>query len=586
MLRDHLRGRRNLLAGLLIATAAIGSSITTAQNFFAQDDVVLLLEDVRARDLTLVGRIFTEGYWPPPFRRDLYRPLTSTLISLEWQLGDGAPFSYKCVQIAIYAASSIAVLILALQLLPFWGAVAAALFFAVHPVHVEAVALAVNQAEVMVGLIAALAVAWYINRRREGPLDWKAAFGLGLTTLIAAHFKETGLMIAPLLVATELFVIPATPGRWRVTRPIWLVQLLAGTVTIAIRSLIQTDGLSGTFVAEVFEGSTAWNRFETMLRVVPEWLRLHLWPATLQADYSPQVITQATGWGYDQWLGLAIIVLVGVLAVRLFRRAPIITFGVAWVAIAIFPVSNVLIPTGIPMAERTLFLSSVGAMLAVVAFGLEGLRGISAQRKQLAQRLAAGFVVVVVLLGASRSYSRHKVWHNSMTMWSQTVVDAPTGYRSWVAFGSLAYRILGHDRGFNAYHIALKLYDKAEGPIIQLAEWYRVDNQCPTAIPLYYQALALREFAPAMASLAACLAWEGDYKAAQEISLRGLKTGYYGGVFHVWFRTALDAERNNAPIHSVRFPPGHGFLFNEPAPNPAGVEMGGKPGSEPAAATP
>ena len=42
------------------------------------------------------------------------------------------------------SASAIAVLILALQLLPFWGAVVAALFFAVHPVHVEAVALAVT----------------------------------------------------------------------------------------------------------------------------------------------------------------------------------------------------------------------------------------------------------------------------------------------------------------------------------------------------------------------------------------------------------------------------------------------------------
>ncbi|MES2124144.1 MAG: hypothetical protein V4503_05595 [Gemmatimonadota bacterium] len=586
MLRHRLRGRRNLLAGLLVAMAAIGSSISTRHNFFAQDDVPLVIEDARAHDIKLVDRIFTEGYWPPPYPRDLYRPLTSLLISLEWQMGGGAPFSYKCVQIAIYAASSIAVLILALQLLPFWGAVAAALFFAVHPVHVEAVALAVNQAEVIVGLIASLAVAWYINRRREGPLDLRAAFGLGLTTLIAAHFKETGLMIAPLLVATELFVIPATPGRWRLTRPVWLVQLLAGTITIAIRSQVQTDRLSGTFIAEVFEHSTVWNRFETMLRVVPEWLRLHLWPATLQADYSPQVITQATGWAYDQWLGLAIIVLVGVLAIRLFRRAPIVLFGVAWVAIALFPVSNVLVPTGIPMAERTLFLSSIGAMLAVVAFGLEGLRGIAPERRQLAGRLAAAFVVVVAILGVSRSYSRHKIWRNSMTMWSQTVVDAPDGYRSWVAFGSLAYRIVGHERGINAYHIALRLYDKAEGPIIQLAEWYRVADQCPTAIPLYYKALALREFAPAMASLAACLAWEGDYAATKAIALRGLRTGYYGGVFHVWFRTALDAERSHAPIHTVRFPAGHGYLFNEPAPNPAGVEMGGKLVAEPAVEKP
>ncbi|MEP6590948.1 MAG: hypothetical protein ABJC19_07180 [Gemmatimonadota bacterium] len=580
MLRHRLRGRRNLMAGVLVAMAATGASISTWNNFFAQDDVPLVIEDARAHSLTEVDRLFTEAYWPPPYTRDLYRPLTSLLISLEWQMAGGAPFAYKSVQIALYAASSIAVLILALQLLPFWGALAAALLFAVHPVHVEAVALAVNQAEVVVGLIVALAVAWYINRRRDGPPDWRAAFGLGLTTLVAAHFKETGLMLAPLLVATELFLVPATPGRWRATRPVWLVQFLAATVTLAIRARIQTDRLSGTFVAEVFEHSTVWNRFETMLRVVPEWLRLHLWPATLQADYSPRTITQATGWGYDQWLGLTIILLVGVLAVRLFRRAPVVLYGVAWAAIALFPVSNVLVPTGIAMAERTLFLSSIGAMLAVVAFGLEGLRGMSAERRTRAARIAFAAVIVVSLLGISRSYSRHKIWHSSMTMWRQTVIDAPDGYRAWVAFGSLAYRIVGHDRGIYAYRVALTLYDKAEGPIIQLAEWYRIDDKCPTAIPLYYQALALREFAPAMASLAACLAWEGDYRRTQEIALRGMRTGYYGGVFHVWYRTAVDAERAKAPIHTVRFPPGHENLFTQAVPGVSGFEAGTKSGSE------
>ncbi|MEO5798375.1 MAG: hypothetical protein ABIZ70_13405 [Gemmatimonadales bacterium] len=576
MLRHQLRGTRNLLAGVLVATVAAVSGGTTLLNFFAQDDVPLIIEDDRAQDLGKFRRIFTEAYWPAPYQRDLYRPLTSLLIATEWKLGAGVPFSFKCVQLAIYSASAIAVLILALQLLPWWGALIAALFFAVHPVHVEAVALAVNQAEVMVGLICALAVAWYINRRREGPLGWGAAVGLGLTTLIAAHFKETGLMLAPLLVAAELFVMPPSPGRWRMVRPVWLLQFLAAEVVVVIRSFIQTDRLSGTFTAEVFEKSTLFNRFETMLAVVPEWLRLHLWPATLQADYSPRVIMQATGWGYDQWLGLAIIGLLAVLAFRLRQRAPMILFGLVWVTIGLFPVSNVLIPTGIAMAERTLFLSSIGAMIAMVAFGLEAVRVVAPERRLLLQRVLAGTVVGVTLLGASRSWSRHKIWRNSMSMWGQTIIDAPESYRAWVAFGTLVYRRESAERGILAYRIALKLYDKSEGPMIQLAEWYRQREDCPQAIPLYRQALALRNFAPAMASLAACLTWEGQYHEAQQVALNGMKTGMYGGIFHIWFRTALAAEQQHTPARTVRFPTGHEYLFDKPTPNAAGEQMGGK----------
>lgn len=576
MLRHRLRGTRNLAAGLLVACAAAGSSSSTLFNFFAQDDVPLIIEDSRAQHLDQAKRIFTEAYWPAPYQRDLYRPLTSLLLSLEWRMGGGVPFSFKVVQVAIYAAAAIAVLILALQLLPFWGALAAAVLFAVHPVHVEAVALAVNQAEVMVGLICAIAVAWYINRRREGPVGWGAAVGLGLTTLIAAHFKETGLMLAPLLVAAELIVVAPTPGRWRLTRPLWLLQVLAAELVVVIRSFIQADRLSGTFTAEVFEHSTVWNRIATMLTVVPEWLRLHLWPATLQADYSPRVIVQATGWGSAQWLGLAIVLLIGFLACRLWSRAPVILYGVAWAVIGLFPVTNILIPTGIAMAERTLFLSSIGAMLAVTAFAMEAIRVTADAPRAWLQRALVVTVLVIALLGASRSFHRHQIWRNSMSMWAQTVIDAPESYRAWVAFGTLVYHKQSPERGILAYRIALQLYDKSEGPIIQLAEWYRQRESCSEAIPLYRQALLLREFAPAMASLTACLAWEGDYREAQRIALRGMKTGLYGGIFHVWFRTALAAEQSHAPSHTVRFPKGYEYLFDKPTPNAAGEQMGGK----------
>ena len=577
MLRHRLRGTRNLAAGLLVAAAAAGSSANTLSNYFAQDDVPLVVDDYRAQHLDQVKATLTQAYWPAPYSRLLYRPLTSLLISLEWKMGNGSPFAFKVVQIALYSASAIAVLILALELLPFWGALAAALFFAVHPVHVEAVALAVNQAEVMVGLISALAVAWYVARRREGLPGWSAAMGLGATTLVAAHFKETGVMLFGLLLAAEVLLVKdVTPGRWRLTRPVWLVQLLAAELAVAIRSLIPMETTSGTFTAEAFYQSTVLSRLETMLVVVPEWLRLHLWPATLSADYSPRVIDQATRWGGAQWLGLAIVIMIVVFAFRLRSRAPVIAFGVAWVAIGLFPVSNVLLPTGITMAERTLFLSSIGAMLAVAAFGAEAIRTTAGRQKVVLQGVMCTGVIVIAALGASRSASRHRIWRSSLSMWSQTLIDAPQSYRAWVAFGTLVYTLESPERGIHAYNVALQLYDKSEGPILQLAEWYRQRADCPEAIPLYRKVLALREFAPAMASIAGCLLWEGDYRGAQQMALRGMKTGYYGGVFHIWYRTAQEAERTHAPVHTVRFPKGYGYLFDTLTPNARVVQWGGR----------
>jgi len=41
-----------------------------------------------------------------------------------------------------------------------------------------------------------------------------------------------------------------------------------------------------------------------------------------------------------------------------------------------------------------------------------------------------------------------------------------------------------------------------------------------------------------------------------------MKTGLNGGIFDLWFRTAVD---------TVRFPKGHEYFFSKPTPNAAGM---------------
>src|SRR5690606_22733092 len=117
--------------------------------------------------------------------------------------------------------------------------------------------------------------------------------------------KESGIMIPGLLFALEVTVIrqPAWRERWAGIRQLVLWQTLAVVLTIAYRSRIDFEAASGTFVAEAFADLPIGDRFFTMLSVVPEWLRLSLWPATLAADYSPQRIMPASSWGLDQILG-------------------------------------------------------------------------------------------------------------------------------------------------------------------------------------------------------------------------------------------------------------------------------------------
>src|SRR5262249_2782905 len=136
----------------------------------------------------------------------------------------------------------------------------------------------------------------------------------------------------------------------------------------------------------------------TMLAVVPYWFRLLLWPAHLQADYSPREIVAQTSWGSAQTLGALLLVAILFVLVATWRKRPVIALGLVGMAVALFPVHNVLVPTGIVLAEPTLFLPSVGAMLA-----LGGLGEVLLERASEAKRLAlAAAVGALLILGVAR----------------------------------------------------------------------------------------------------------------------------------------------------------------------------------------
>ncbi len=548
--------------GVLVALLSFASSMMTVRNAFTQDDRPAIVEDERAHDPAQWARYWSEPYWATQFGGHLYRPMSSTTMAVQWTMGGGAPFAFKAVSVALYAAASIAVYYLALTVAGPVTALVAAMLFAVHPVHVEAVAVAVNQAEIIVCLLMALAVARYITDRRRDRVDARTRWLLFLATLVGILYKETAAVLPALLLAAEGIILLRTARRWRALFEVMALQGLALATAGVLRYRVHAGDMRATFTAEAISGATAWERLLSMLGgVVPEWLRLLLWPANLQADYSPRVINPALSWETPQTLGLAIILLIGFLAWRLRHRSPLFTFGVAWTAIGLLPVSNVLVPTGIMLAERTLITPSVGAMLAVAALGSLAIRALAVQRRPLARRAAYAVLAAVLVMGISRSFSRHQVWRNQLVLWRQTVIDAPDSYRARVALGALMLGLGWTESGEAQLVEGIALWDGSSGAIFTLADRYKHSERCADAVPLYEKALAIEEFAPGRAGLVTCRAFLGQYAQARQEAFDGLRIGFYSEIFRVWIRTLDVAIRTEAPAGTVRFPVNMNHLF-------------------------
>jgi len=541
-----------------LCVLSLVSTITSIGNQFVQDDRPIISENALVHSLR-IWPLFTQAYWPSPYPRELYRPFTSVMFALEWVAGGGRPVAFRIVSILLALAATIAIYQLAKRVLAPGAAWLAAALFAVHPVHVEAVAVAVNQSELVVGTLMALMMTAYIDMRRSGSaptIRWVGIIALGYLT--AALFKEHALLLPALMVAAELTVIDdPRPRRERVAalRPLFLVLILVAVSFLGLRNAALEGDIKGSFTAEALGGIGFGGRALTMLGVVPEWVRLFLWPAHLQADYSPGEIVAATHWGLAQTLGAVALIAALTIAWRCRKTRPTITFGILWIGVALSLVSNMIVSTGIVLAERTLFLATMGLVLALA--GPLWSLGHSIYRRGSLGRVAAICGLMAVLgLGAAKSASRQLVWHDLVTLWNQTVIDAPNSYRAQQAFGSVLWELHSEREAVGHYLRAIELYPKAWPLLLDYADKLRERGHCDAALKYYRMVLELtpQQSGP-RASEVACLIYTGDYAKASREARIGGGYGIQTGTFGLYGHIADSALKANAPIGTVVLPP-------------------------------
>ncbi len=552
---DTHQDRYRYGAALALVALVLASTWTVLGNLWVQDDIFIIQTNEFAHSLGAALRGFGQSYWPEPFAPDLYRPLSILLFAVEWSLGSGSPLVFRIISVVLYLATTLACWALARRLLPPAPAWAAAALFAVHPVHVEAVAVAVNQSELVVGLVLMLATARWIDRRRDGlPVD--GAWGLGLLLVWAATIlvKEHAVVLPALLLAVEVTVL-RSPAISRLPRRMWL-RLVTGAVLVlalllAIRSTVLPD-TKGSFTAEGLQGLNLAERGLTMLGVVPEWLRLLVWPQRLQADYSPQEIVGATSFGAEQLLGALLLLLAVAILVAAWRRLPVTAFGVLWLGIAMGPVHNVLVPTGIVLAERTLFLGSAGFLIG--ALGLIEAGRVKGNRRSVDVTLVAALGILLVC-GLLRSSSRQRTWADLPTYAHQLLIDAPYSYRAQFAYAQLLYAAGAKADAERHYQLAIRLFPESWVVRADLADHYRLAGHCWPATEQYAEVLRLNPYhAAARGSQVACLLYLGRYAEAADVARAGLEYGREVDNFTRYAEVADSAAAVAAPRGTVRLP--------------------------------
>jgi hypothetical protein len=511
------------LPAVLVAGLSLAATSTGVTNSFVYDDVLVVAGDsaLHAPD-TAIPRAFE-----PYLGGQMLRPVLLLGFATQWRAGGGEPLVFRLTSLFLYATVSV----LVLQLLRACGlgkfpALFGAAVFAVHPVHAEVTANTVGQAELLsTGFVLAAAV-WYLRARQR---EWRARDTVAICGLFlgAVHSKEVGYVLPGLLLLLEGFVvrdIRSFRARLDTLRQPALWLSLAIVASLGLRTLL-LGTLRGGDAHLVLLPFSAGERAIAMLAAVPEWARLLLWPARLQADYGPPALRIVLSLELPHLLGAGILLAAALLLVVTWRRAPVIVAGLLWTGLALSPVANLLFPTEVLVAERTLFLPSVGfvLLLAGVAIGAE-----KATRGRGRMALAAGGAALV-LTGCVRSALRQPEWRNSLTLHASNVRDAPANYRARTLYARELLFAGDSTAAERQLRAAVGLWQGDPRPFRDLGQLLRVQGRCSEGVALLQTAMTISpDDELSRSRLVECLIVERRWDEAEREIRRGLAQGVTG----------------------------------------------------------
>lgn len=439
--RWSLRALWATRAGAAASTAFVAVLVYVGSfwNGFAYDDAAIIPGDPRVTHFKLL-EIFTLPYWRNSPDLALYRPFTTLSFAVDWFVSRGYAWYFHAINTAEHAAATAVVALLLAELFPPSAAFAGALLFALHPVHVEAVANLVGRAEVVSAIFYLGAILIWV-RGGSRPKPWRVAGVVGCYIVALLHKESSATLPAALV------LFDAALGRWslrplrirdylRRVLPLLAVMavVLAGFLALhdAVVHRMSPDVLDPTFDLPMSRDA----RTITALQAWPIFLRLLFFPTTLLPEYGPRILMPQFGWNAAALVGLVLLTAVVVAGlVALVRGRGRTALGLLWFPLTILPVSNLLFPIGVIVAERTLYAPML-ALCILAAAVVQRATSSSAS----AGRLAAAGVAIVAALFAVRTVTRVPDWESTDRLFYQLHRDRPESFRGWWHLARIARR--------------------------------------------------------------------------------------------------------------------------------------------------
>ncbi len=371
-----------------------------------------------------------------------YRPLTPAMFAVEVQLFGMNPIAGHVLNVLWYALTVMVLFSLLRQLFLFkmdaneagFVAFAAALIFAAHPVHTEVVANIKGRDEIiaLLGSLAALYIALLVHQKKKS-IGWLLLGGFCF--LLALLAKENAITFLAILPLTFYYFTDAKPASIaELSIPVVAASILFLVIRFSIvappgkppMELMNNPFLKfsgGSYVPLAYGEQLA-----TIFYTLGEYLRLLVYPHPLTHDYYPRHIEVMKWDDLKVSLSLLAYLSLGVYALFTLKSKNPIGYGIWFYLITLSIGSNLFFPVGTNMAERLIFMPSVG-------FAIVGALLLSRAQKSWGTATVWSILIGITLLFSVKTILRNPAWKDNLTLFSTDIAVSKNSAKLCNALG-------------------------------------------------------------------------------------------------------------------------------------------------------
>jgi protein O-mannosyl-transferase len=423
--------------GILIAIFAFFLYAPSIQHYYTLDDHPVIDENIiTIKGIEGIPTILKTDYWYG-FRHDelrgpVYRPTSKIIFAIIWEFLPNNPHAYHFINVLFYSATCL-ILFLVLYMLfqkqnllfPF----ICSLIYAAHPIHTEVVNNIKSLDEILCFFFGITSI-WLFLKFISSRSKLTYILG-GICFFLSLISKETGIAFLIIIPLTIFFFFI------NINKPLLQISSILFILTIfwlLIRRLVFQElppdiGILNSPINNTLNAAPDNNhKYATTFYILLRYIILLIFPHPLTCDYNYAQIkilslsNPIALFAIITYLGLGIYTLINL------KKKSIIVFGILVFLLPLAAVSNVFFLGGSSMAERFMYIPSLGFCLILTYFMIKYTGNDkrvlkSTKLKQLISTNKALFIMVfgIIFLYSFKTVSRSKYWRDDLTLFSNDV---------------------------------------------------------------------------------------------------------------------------------------------------------------------